>query len=300
MGAKTDSMYPSARVPNRPVSPADPLRLSPPSRYCQGVQQLPVPRPLLRHVVVVVASVVVVVACTVVVVEGGMVVVVSAGVVVVGGGVVVVGRRVVVVGAVDDVVLAGAWLVDSVPDVDVVAGEDGGPTSPGSMVVVGGGRVIEVVSPVSSGTVTGNGPNDVGVCGSVRTDGALPADGPSDSSPEDRELSAPTLADRTSGSTSPAPAPNQVTPASTTPTTATAKTATTEPEMRRPTTMLLRHEKSGSGGGELSESRCAICLASSSGVGCRRPRGWGNGGPFLPAARQAEVTPRKGPSQRPS
>lgn len=237
------------------------------------------------------------------VVVGGRVVVIVGTVVV--DGMVVVGA--VVVGAVvvggcgaDDVVVGGGAVVGPGAEVDVTTVEAGESAPLGLVeVVVGAGSVIAVVTPMSSVTVPVTRPSDVVV---VESDNGTRSSSPSDGSgslPWTAVLSASTLADSTSGSTSSVPFISHVAPTRAAPTTATVTTARTGLEIRRPTRTLSRHEERGCVGGAVSESRRAICLASSSGLkSCRRLRG-GKWKSFLPVPRaQAEVTNPQPPCQR--
>lgn len=199
------------------------------------------------------------------VVVGGIVVVIVGTVVV--GGIVVVGAVVVVACGTDDVVLAGGAVVDPGAEVDVTT-VDAGESASAELVevVVGGGSVIEVVPSLSSVTVPVTRPNDVVV---VESDNGTRTSSPPDDSGSlswDAVLSASTLADSTSGFTSSVPSISDVAPTRAAPTTAIVTRARTEPEIRRPTRPLSRHEEPGGVGGAVSESRRAICRASSSGL----------------------------------
>lgn len=198
------------------------------------------------------------------VVVGGIVVVIVGTVVV--GGIVVVGA-VVVVACGTDVVLAGGAVVDPGAEVDVTM-VDAGESASAELVevVVGGGSVIEVVPSLSSVTVPVTRPNDVVV---VESDNGTGRSSPQDDSGSlswYAEFSASTLADSTSGFTSSVPSISDVAPTRAAPTTAIVTRARTEPEIRRPTRPRSRHEERGGVGGAVSESRRAICRASSSGL----------------------------------
>lgn len=69
---------------------------------------------------------------------------------------------------------------------------------------------------------------------------------------------------------------NQLAPATTAKTRVPAARTTIVADMRRPTRTLLRREKPVVTGASDSARRWAICLASSSELGKRRPLGWGN------------------------
>jgi hypothetical protein len=261
------------------------------------------------HVVVVVGSVVVVMGGVVVVVGnvvvdvGNVVVVVVEEVV---DGMVVGGSGLVVLGVVGGVVGTPVGALDEVgPRVVVV---DWGPVV--IVVVVEPGRIGSGLDRSGAGVATG--PTPIGVvvvvgipgrispgcsCATVSTGWARSAS------------AASTAPDSTLGGTAEPRETSQLPPTKTPVMSTAAVEMTTDPEMKRPTRTLSRHEKPVLAGPVLagpvlaspdSARRLAMSRARSSGVGLCRRLGWGTGETYLLARPcRWKVKTELAPSQRP-